>query len=44
MKNKLLEILKKDNKQIVGDIVSAQYNPPLSFPLLRRNEIIIPIQ
>ena len=44
MKNKLLSLLELDNQEIIWEITSAQYNPPLSFPLLRRNEIIIPIK
>jgi hypothetical protein len=44
MKEKLLSYLDTDGIEIDWDIVSAQYNPPFSFPLLRRNEIIIPIK
>lgn len=44
MKQKLITYLNNDNIQINGNIISAQYNPPLSFPLLRKNEIIIPIK
>lgn len=36
--------LKRDNLKIVGKVISAQYNPPLSFPLMRRNEIIAEIR
>ena len=44
MKLKLINLLEKDWVEIAWDIVSAQYNPPFSFPALRRNEIIIPIK
>ena len=44
-KKKLLtEFLIRDGYVIQGDMISAQYNPPLSFPFLRRNEIIVDIQ
>ena len=42
-KLKMQKYLLRDNIEIVWDSISAQYNPPLSFPFLRRNEIIIPI-
>jgi hypothetical protein len=35
--------LLRDGVAVVGVPQVAQYNPPLSFPLTRRNEIIIPI-
>ena len=44
MKIKLTDFLTRDSQLILWDISSAQYNPPFSFPLMRRNEIIIPIQ
>ncbi len=43
-KSKLNSYLNKDNFKIVGKVISAQYNPPLSFPLMRRNEIIAEIR
>ncbi len=44
MKLKLVNLLEKDSVETDWDIVSAQYNPPFSFPAVRRNEIIIPIK
>ncbi len=45
-KKKLLlwELLEKENYTTVWDFISAQYNPPFSFPLMRRNEILIEIE
>jgi SOUL heme-binding protein len=43
-KKSLTELITHDGYSIKWDIVSAQYNPPLSFPLLRRNEVMIDIQ
>lgn len=44
-KKKLLtELLTRDGIMMHGDIISAQYNPPLSFPLLRRNEVMMEIE
>lgn len=43
-KTQLNNYLKKDNLKIVWKVISAQYNPPLSFPLMRRNEIIAEIR
>jgi hypothetical protein len=44
-KKKILgELLVRDNHIIKGTMISAQYNPPLSFPLLRRNEILVEIE
>ncbi len=36
-------LLEKDGLVVNGDIQVAQYNPPLSMPLVLRNEILIPI-
>ncbi len=43
-KQELRELLEKDGIKIIGNMNSAQYNPPLSFPFLRRNEIIAEIE
>lgn len=43
-KQLLREKLQRDNIIISWDMISAQYNPPASFPLTRRNEIIVPIK
>jgi SOUL heme-binding protein len=40
----LASYLKRDGYTQVGDMISAQYNPPLSFPFLRRNEIMVEIK
>ncbi len=40
----LQSLLERDRVKIVGDIQVAQYNPPLSMPLILRNEIIIPVE
>jgi hypothetical protein len=40
----LADKLATDNVTTTGAPQVAQYNPPLSFPLTRRNEIIIPIE
>jgi hypothetical protein len=43
-KQALLEkLLARENLSSNGPVQIAQYNPPLSMPLTRRNEIIIPI-
>jgi hypothetical protein len=41
---KLRNILKRDETEHDGKFSVAQYNPPLSFPLLRRNEIFVTIK
>lgn len=43
-KKSLIEWLARDGYTMKWDIVSAQYNPPLSFPLLRRNEVMVDIE
>jgi hypothetical protein len=44
-KKQLLEsYLTRDQKNIIGDIETARYNPPLSMPLTLRNEVLIPIE
>ena len=44
-KKKLLrEFLTRDGYTMKGEIISAQYNPPASFPLLRRNEVMVDIE
>ncbi len=43
-KKSLIEWLTQDGYTIKWDIISAQYNPPLSFPLLRRNEVMVDIE
>lgn len=44
-KKKLLtELLTRDGYRVKWEIISAQYNPPLSFPLLRRNEVMVDIE
>lgn len=40
----LVERLTEDGKKIIGPTETARYNPPLSMPLVLRNEIIIPIE
>jgi len=42
-KAELMALLKRDHKTITGSTQVAQYNPPLSIPLLLRSEILIPI-
>ena len=43
-KAKLIRFLEKDGIDFETEMVSAQYNPPLSFPLMRRNEILVKIK
>ena len=33
--------LEKNNQEIEGDAIYAQYNSPSAFPLLRRNEVLL---
>lgn len=39
----LEEKINEDSLTVNGAVQVAQYNPPFSMPLIRRNEIIIPI-
>lgn len=43
-KAQLLDLLAKTNTTVTGEIQVAQYNPPLSMPLMLRNEILIPVE
>lgn len=43
-KELLISYLERDDKTITGAIETARYNPPLSMPLMLRNEILIPIE
>ena len=43
-KQQLKKLLTEANIQSTGPVQVARYNPPLSMPLLLRNEIIIPIK
>lgn len=43
-KKELLVLVENDGLEVDGEIQVARYNPPLSMPLVLRNEIIIPIK
>lgn len=43
-KELLREYIKRDNLTATGEAETARYNPPLSMPLILRNEILIPVQ
>lgn len=40
----LLKQLEEDGVETVGEVSSARYNPPLSIPVLLRNEVLIEIK
>jgi len=42
-KVELEQLIQADGLTGVGAVQVAQYNPPLSMPLMRRNEILIPV-
>lgn len=41
---KLLEYLRRDGIETDGASVFARYDPPWTFPLFRRNEVLIPVR
>lgn len=43
-KANLEALLARDNETITGNLRTAFYNPPLSMPLILRNEILAPLQ
>jgi hypothetical protein len=43
-KKVLFAALTRDGYKTKWEIISAQYNPPLSFPPLRRNEVMVDIE
>lgn len=43
-KDRLLSSLEQDGIAAVGDMQAAYYNPPLSMPLLLRNEVLVSIE
>jgi hypothetical protein len=43
-KKELLSLLAKDGLEVDGEIQVARYNPPLSMPLMLRNEIIVAVK
>jgi hypothetical protein len=43
-KKELLASLEKNGLEVDGEVQVARYNPPLSMPLVLRNEIIVPIK
>jgi hypothetical protein len=43
-KELLKSYLVRDGMTITGEVETARYNPPLSMPLMLRNEILIPVE
>lgn len=43
-KKQLKNLLDRDGYIMKGEMISAQYNPPMSFPFLRRNEIMVDVE
>ena len=43
-KKQMLEYLMRDEQEIIGEVETARYNPPLSMPLMLRNEILVTIK
>lgn len=44
MQSVLLNALYRDKREVIGDIGYAGYNPPLSAPWIRRNEVMVEIR
>lgn len=43
-KQKLLLWIKKQGLKVTGSAKAAGYNPPITIPALRRNEVLIPVE
>ena len=43
-RRKLEKYIKDNDIEVISDMMVAQYNPPLSWPLSRRNEVIFQIK
>jgi effector-binding domain-containing protein len=43
-KEKLLELLKRDALETIGEPMLAQYNPPWTPPPMRRNEVMVELK
>ena len=43
-KARLAKLLQRDGIATIGNVQLAQYNPPLSAPYMRRNEILVEIE
>lgn len=41
---KLRDDLEKDGFKVVGDWLLARYNPPWTLPMLRTNEVMVPVE
>lgn len=41
---KLRRSLERDGYNVVGDFLLARYNPPWTLPLLRTNEVMLPVE
>lgn len=42
-KQKLLELLKENNVEMIGEPVNAYYDPPFTPPFFRRNEVMVEV-
>lgn len=40
----LLNYLNKDGVKVLGEVYSARYNPPLSIPIILRNEVVVEVE